>query len=86
MFSVIYWLIANLIYIRCFLPLIPNCKLKFSTIQNVHRKKLDWYTSLVSDIIDAGYGCRSLVAIEIGSRGLIDTDNKNKLIRPSKDL
>ena len=54
-------------------------------IRNAHRTKLDRYSSLVSDIIDAGFDC-SLVAIEIGSRGLIDTDNKTRLTRLSKDL
>ena len=45
----------------------------------------DRYSSFVSDIIDAGFDC-SLVVIEIGSRGLIDTDNKTRLTCLSKDL
>ncbi len=42
-------------------------------------------SSPVSDIIGAGCDC-SLVAIEIGWRGLIDTDNKTRLTHLSKDI
>ena len=43
-------------------------------INKAHCTKSDRYSSLVSDINEVGFNC-SLVAVEIGSRGLIDTDN-----------
>ena len=47
-------------------------------IINAHQTKIDRYSSLVSNIADTGFDC-SLIAIEIGSRGLIDTDNKKRM-------
>ena len=50
-------------------------------INKAHCTKTYRYSSLVSDI--AGFNC-SLVAVKVGSRGLIDADNKNRLTRLSK--
>ena len=76
---VLYWPTdKRVILFELSVPFEPN-------INKAHCTKLDRYSSLVSDIIDAGFDC-SLVAIEIGSRGLIDTDNKNRLTRLSKDI
>ena len=55
-------------------------------INKAHCTKTDRYSSLFSDINDAGFNC-SLVVVEIGSRGfIIDTDNRNRLTRSSKDI
>ena len=47
------------------------------TINKAHCTKTDRYSSLASDIYNAGFNS-SLVAVEIGSRCLIDIDNKKK--------
>ena len=54
-------------------------------IGKAHGTKLDRYASLVSNITDTGHDC-SLIAFEVGSRDLIDTDNKDRLTRLSKLL
>ena len=54
-------------------------------ITKAHTIKQNRYASLVSDIIDNGYEC-SLYAVEVSSRGLIDTDNKSRMTRLLKHL
>ena len=56
-----------------------------TNIGKAHETKINRYSSLVTDITDNGYEC-NLIAVEIGSRGLIDTDNKNRLTRLLKQL
>jgi len=54
-------------------------------ITKAHQIKLNRYASLVSDIKNANFDC-SLIAVEVGSRGLIDGDNKSRLTYLSKQL
>ena len=76
---VLYWRKdKRIILFELSVPFEPN-------ISKAHLTKIDRYSSLVSDICDVGTEC-SLIAVEIGSRGLIDADNKNRLIRLLKLL
>ena len=54
-------------------------------IEKAHRTKNERYASLVTDIVDAGFSC-TLITVEVGSRGLNDTDNKGRITRLSKEL
>ena len=47
-------------------------------IDNAHDRKSEKYSSLQSDIEANGLKCR-LICFEVGSRGLITKDNKNRL-------
>ena len=58
------------------MPFEPN-------INKADYTKTDRFFSFGPDINYAGFNC-SLVAVEIGSRCLIDTDNKKRLTRLSK--
>jgi len=47
-------------------------------IEKANKLKSDRYASLVGDISDAGFNC-TLIAFEIGSRGLLTKPNKSRL-------
>ena len=66
---VLYWPNEKrVILFELSVPFEPN-------INKAHCTKTDRYSSLVSDINEAGSNC-SLVAVEIGSGGLIDTEKQ----------
>ena len=50
-------------------------------IEDTHKKKIDRYENLISDIKDSGYSVR-YYALEVGSRGYISQENTKRL----KDL
>ena len=47
-------------------------------IDQAHKRKLDKYTALVSDIKSNGFEC-DIITLEIGSRGYISPDNQKRL-------
>ena len=54
-------------------------------IDSAHQLKMDRYASLVTDINHTGWNC-SLLAVEIGSRGLITKENKLRITKICKKL
>ena len=56
-----------------------------TNIGKAHDTNINRYFPTRANITDNGYDC-TLIAVEVGSRGLIDADNKNRLTRLIKQL